>query len=119
MLGLVYRYAVGVQSNLRRARALFEQGCAGEAPYACAELGALDVLGLGGRKDVRAGMRRLSAGCTRNDARSCTLLAAVTLTTGRGTMRELQQVRPYLTKGCSLGDPTACEAVKKLDAAKR
>jgi len=117
-LGILYQHGSGVPRDDRRAKALFEKSCnaidepsaTGFPSLACyvnakvygAPLRQLDVEALERTLDVMAPQ------CSQDIARACTFYGVSASALGRS------DAASNLKRGCSLGDPWACDLIKRM-----
>lgn len=87
-----------------KARPLFEKACILKNGDGCANLGAMQLRGLGSDPDRAAGIATLQRACeTLNNRNSCA---------GLGTLcrheEDYTRARPFVEKSCALGDKDSC-----------
>jgi TPR repeat protein len=108
-LGLAAQHGVGVSADLIRARELYQQACDGGELAACQALA--DAL-LSERGDNEAEATRaaslLERACGGHVAPACTQLSWLRAASPFARLRNEQDGRRLLSRGCDLGDTTAC-----------
>ena len=117
-LGILYQHGVGVRRDDKRAQALFEKSCnaidhpgaTGFPSIACyvnarvygSAQGKIDVAALERTLDV------MEPQCDQDIARACTFYGVSAMALGRA------DGAAKMKRGCSLGDPWACDLIKRM-----
>lgn len=106
-VGRMYRRGIGIKANAKKARALFDKGCAQADPRACVELGEMEALAEGGPADLVAAEKHLQAGCDAGEAQGCGALGDL-LTAKVGLPPDDARAFRLYEKACKAGEGRAC-----------
>ncbi|MBW2461587.1 MAG: sel1 repeat family protein [Deltaproteobacteria bacterium] len=101
------RGAHGVPPDAGRARELLEQSCRVDDHHACAELGRVEQLGIGGPADAERAQSLYRRACDHRNGIACYHLGLAARERRRG--RDDEAVLDYFRRACDSGDiPRAC-----------
>jgi hypothetical protein len=99
-----------IRPDAARGRELLERSCAAEHWPSCAELGQLEDLGVGGRKNPGRAHELYERACERRSGLACYRLGAIERDR-RGRV-DAQRVVDYFRRACDTGEiPRACGAL--------
>lgn len=102
----------GHRPNPRKANELFQKACAAGISYDCAILGFRLQHGKGGRPDARRAAAFYERACNGGFAYGC--LWGERLYAARGAYTNPERAEALASKGCKLGNSSACDDAEEL-----
>jgi hypothetical protein len=112
-LGYRLERGLGVGRDAGRARALYRDACNVGSSYGCLHLELLTAQGGRGPRDVAASLARWSRACEEGkDGRACAFLGLLYDDGPDGLARDVPRSLAAMSRGCSLGEPRACDWVR-------
>lgn len=106
-------FEFGADKDLPRAILVYQKGCDGGDPGACANAGRLILLGFGAAMDADKALALFEKGCAMDIGRDTCAQLAARYEKGDGVKKDPKKARDYWTQACDKKDHAACKKAGK------
>lgn len=112
-LGHLLENAEGVARDLPRARTLYRDACIRGETYACLHAAMIAIGSPQTPEDGRRWLDRWERACTAGSGRACAFVGLLYEDGPDGYARDERRSRTGMERGCKLGEPLACEWLRR------
>ncbi|HEX7601172.1 MAG TPA: hypothetical protein VF316_06180 [Polyangiaceae bacterium] len=106
-------FEFGADKDLPRAIRVYQKGCDGGDPGACANAGRLILLGFGAAMDADKALALFEKGCAMDIGRDTCAQLAARYEKGDGVKKDPKKAKEYWTQACEKKDAAACKKAGK------
>lgn len=113
-IGGFYESGLVVKPNYKRSAYFYRKGCDYNYVNACANLGAIYLVGSSAiNKDYAMAHSLLERSCSDGSSQSCFLLTSMHYN-GKGVEKSIHKAKEFAKKSCDLGLKEGCDIYKKI-----